>query len=108
MSKSIATQVAAIEARIAKLTASREALLAKQNANTVLPEIGATITFNYGRRAETKKVLTGTVLGITLPQEGKPGAPIIKALAGSGLETQVVSLYVTDIIVPQAAEPLAE
>lgn len=111
MSKSIATQIAAIEARITKLTAHRDALTAKQNANTVLPAVGDTITFNYGRK--DKKVLTGTVLGITLPTEGKPGAPIIKALAGSGLETQVVSLYVTDIIVPQAAEvdqtePLAE
>ena len=70
------------------------------------PVANLSLAFNYGRK--DKKVLTGTVLGITLPTEGKPGAPIIKALTGYGLETQLVSLYVTDIIVPQAAEPLAE
>lgn len=102
MSKSIATQIAELDARIAKLQERRVELATKVEAASFNPEVGAEYSFNYGRK--DKQVLTGTVLGVKRPEEGKPGGTFIVFESGAGVDKKVLTVPVGDVILSAEAQ----
>lgn len=105
MSKSIATQIAELDTRIAKLQERRAELANKVEASEFNPEQGAVLSFDYGRKEKT--VLEGTVLGIKRPEEGKPGGTFIVFEVGSGIDKRVLTVPVGDVHRPVEADDFA-
>lgn len=91
-------KIAAIDARIEKLQAERANLVIAL-ANQVDPATlaGKEVAYNFGR-GEAKAVRTGTVLGVTFPEAGKKGAPIVRVLTGSGAESRIDGIFVSQIV----------
>lgn len=106
MSKSIATQIAELDARIAKLTERKAELSAKVQAASFDPEVGAQYEFNYGRK--DRVVLSGVVLGVKRPEEGKPGGTFIVFESGTGIDKKVLTVPVGDVILTDTAEDSVE
>jgi hypothetical protein len=102
MSKSINTQIAEIDAKIVKLQARRAELADKSEAAAFEPEAGAVLSFSYGRKDPV--TLTGTVLGIKRPEEGKPGGTFVVFQTGEGADTKVLTVPVGDVQRPAQAE----
>lgn len=102
-------KIAQLVARIAKDTASLEAL---QNAGAVAAAFanvtaGDVVEFTLGR-AETKRQLRGSVIA----RGEVDGKDVVKVIAGEGLSTAVYQIEVSklDAVNPEAkaAEPVAE
>lgn len=94
---SIAKQIAAKNAKIAKLQAEVEAMTAKviagANAEAFVPGV-TVITFTVGK-GEKQRVLTGKVLGV---KRADKGGTVVKAMVGEGADTAVVGLFPSQII----------
>lgn len=110
MSASSKTKIALIDTQIAALQAKRVALVeaSASEIDTDNATVGVTISFTYGK-GDTKKVLSGVVLG-RKDAEGKSPA-LIKVAVGTGFDAQIVTIFpaqVTAIVAEEAAEVVAE
>jgi hypothetical protein len=117
MSKSFREQLAIVEGQIAAIEVNKQAAIDKivagfatklETLNTKRAELlvaaeseldlsrveqGTEVRFIYGR-AESKKELTGTVLG----RKSQPkGADLIRISTGEGFDAQVVTVYVNNV-----------
>ena len=91
-------KIDAIDARIVKLNTERAALVAAL-ANQINPAelAGKEVAYSFGR-GEAKTTRTGTVLGVTFPDAGKKGAPIVRVLTGKGAESRIDGIFVSQIV----------
>lgn len=94
MAKTAIQQIADIDASIAKLQAKRAELEASA-ANEVdfdKVQAGAVVTFTYGK-GETKRELTGQVLGRKNAEPGAKGGDLVRVAVGEGFDAQIVTVY---------------
>ena len=108
---SLHTKLATIVARIAALEAERTELETRIAAGYVDPDqvlVGRRVSFEFGRGADKKRVLEGTVIG-RREGEGK-AAPQIAVEVGDGFEKDVVRIHPNAVrafldTAPAAQEP---
>lgn len=84
------SKIAAIDAKIAKLQEERAELVAKAETevDTDSIEAGNIVAFPFGR-GETRRELTGRVLGVKATEKG---AKYLKVLVGDGVETELLTI----------------
>jgi hypothetical protein len=113
MAKSIRQQIADAVTKRDALNVIIAGLEAKVDSevNTDEVQAGRTITFNYGK-GETKKVLTGVVLGRKNAEPGTKGGDLVKVAVGEGFDALIVTIYPAQVTaieaVAQAEAPAAE
>ena len=94
---SIKNQIEAKLTKIAKLQAEVAELQAKAdnevNVESFTPNV-TVIDFKFGK-GEAQTVRTGTVLGV---KKGEKGGTVVKALVGTGADTEVVGLFPSQIV----------
>ena len=92
----ITKQLAALDARIAKLNEQR-AELVNQQALAIDPKNvseGDSITAKYGR-GETKEVVTGRVLAVITTVKG---AVYFRILTGAGADTEIITVSLASTV----------
>lgn len=113
MAKSIRQQIADAVAKRDALNVTIASLEAKvgDEVDTAQVQAGRTVTFNYGK-GETKKVLTGIVLGRKDAEAGSKGGDLVKVAVGEGFDALIVTIYPAQVTriepVAQAEAPAAE
>lgn len=112
MAKTIRQQIADIDEKIKNLTAARAVLVPKLDSEVddAAIQAGAVVTFTYGK-GETKRELTGQVLGRKNAEPGTKGGDLIRIAVGEGFDAQIVTTYpacVTKVHAAEAAEEVAE
>lgn len=99
MAKSIREQIASQQAAIAKAQAAIVALEARLGEEVDVSQIvaGATVTFDYGK-GETKRELTGGVLGVKPADPANPkSASLVRVAVGEGFDAQIVTIYPANV-----------
>lgn len=99
--ESLKNQIAKLQAKLAEAIAADAK---KISADKLTPN--TKITFNFGK-GEAAGVLTGTVLGVVVPAEGAKGGTLVRILTGEGVNTRVVSVFVSAIVKIEADEAAA-
>lgn len=85
-----------------------EALAAEKNAITVDKlTAGKKITFKFGK-GEAQATLAGSILGVVVPEAGAKGGTLVRILTGEGVNTRVVSVFVSAIVTVEGAEEAPE
>jgi hypothetical protein len=109
MAKTIRQQVADLDEQIKKLTAKRDELNAKADSEVDYDKVqaGAVVTFTYGK-GETKRELTGQVLGRKNAEPGTKGGDLIRIAVGEGFDAQIVTTYPACVTKIHADEVPAE
>lgn len=83
-----------------------EALAAEKNAITVDKlTAGTSVKFKFGK-GEAAATLAGSVLGVVVPEAGAKGGTLVRLLTGTGVNTRVVSVFVsaiTEVVTEEAA-----
>lgn len=106
------SQVAKIEAQIAKLTEKLAAAKVAEANNISLDKlvVGVEVAFDYGR-AENRTLKSGFILGVKVPAEGTKGQTLVKVQIGQGFDAEIATIYpanIKSIIVPVTEETAAE
>lgn len=99
----------AIQAKIDALTIKLGEAKAIE-ANTITTDklaAGTKVDFKFGK-GEGARVLKGTVLGLVVPAEGAKGGTLVRILTGEGVDTRVVSVFVSAITAVESTEAAAE
>ena len=99
--ESLKNQIAKLQTKLAEAIAAGESTITADK----LPA-GAAVTFNFGK-GEDKKVLAGSVLGVVVPAEGQKGGTLVRILTGEGVNTRVVSVFLSAIVTYPKAEEVA-
>lgn len=107
MTDKITAQIATIEARIAKDTASLADLKRAQAAAALMADVGQgfTVTFKAGR-AETRREVTGVVLG----RGEVKGVDSVRVQSGEGFDIELHTVKVAELLAVEApgADPLGD
>ena len=107
MTNKITAQIATIEARIAKDTASLADLKRAQAAAALMADVGQgfTVTFKAGR-AETRREVTGVVLG----RGEVKGVDCVRVQSGEGFDIELHTVKVAELLAVEApgADPLGD
>ena len=106
---SLTTKLATIAARIAALEAERADLEARLAAGYVDPDqvlVGRRVSFEFGRGADKKRVLEGTVIG-RREGEGK-AAPQVAVEVGEGFDKEVFKVHPNAVRAFLDAAPTAQ
>lgn len=107
MTDKITAQIATIEARIAKDTASLADLKRAQAAAALMADVGQgfTVTFKAGR-AETRREVTGVVLG----RGEVKGVDCVRVQSGEGFDIELHTVKVAELLAVEApgADPEQE
>ena len=102
-------QMAKIEARIVAIETGVEVKVAKVVA---LPEVGATVSFTYGRRTATTEPTTkvGIVIAVKSGADvaGKKLPAQVKVQIGEGFDTEFVTIYPAQIVAAVEQDVSAE
>lgn len=104
MAKSIREQIAAQQTIIDKAMVAKAALETKLG-NEVDPAAlvtGVIVNFTYGK-GDTKREMTGQILGRKDPAEGEKGSALLKVASGAGYDAVIVTIYpaqVTSVVTP--------
>ena len=95
MTDKTTNQIAILEARIAKDTASLAELLRAQAAAALVADVGAgfTVSFKVGR-AETRREVTGEVLG----RGEVKGVDCVRVQSGEGFEIELHTIKVAELL----------
>lgn len=99
MTDKITAQIATIEARIAKDTASLADLKRAQAAAELMADVGQgfTVTFKAGR-AETRREVTGVVLG----RGEVKGVDCVRVQSGEGFDIELHTVKVAELLAVEA------
>lgn len=99
MTNKITAQIATIEARIAKDTASLADLKRAQAAAALMADVGQgfTVTFKAGR-AETRREVTGLVLG----RGEVKGVDSVRVQSGEGFDIELHTVKVAELLAVEA------
>lgn len=116
MAQSNIAKVKSLTERITKLQAElAEAQAAAANEVDPAKVVdGASVDFDYGKKPNVK-TLTGLVLGVKQPEDGKGGAQA-RVAVGEGFDAQTLTIYVAQVTKihavevesPTVADPSAE
>jgi hypothetical protein len=111
MAKNIRQQISDLTDKIAKLTQEKAALevQAENVVDTAAVQPGRIVTFDYGK-GETKRSLTGQVVGRKDVAEGVKGGDMVKVAVGEGFDALLLTIYpnvVTKLHPLTEAEPPA-
>ncbi len=92
----IAKQIAAIDTKIAELTAKRAELVEKQgkevNVDAFVPNV-TVLTFTVGK-GDKQRTETGKFLGV---KRAEKGGTVVKALVGEGASAEIIGLFPSQI-----------
>ena len=99
MTNKITAQIATIEARIAKDTASLADLKRAQAAAALMADVGQgfTVTFKAGR-AETRREVVGVVLG----RGEVKGVDSVRVQSGEGFDIELHTVKVAELLAVEA------
>lgn len=109
MAKSIRQQITDAVTKRDALNVVIAGLEAKlgQEVDTAAVQAGASITFNYGK-GETRKVLSGVVLGRKDAEPGAKGGDLVRVAVGQGYEAMIVTINPGAVTGISVVEPSAE
>lgn len=105
MTDKITAQIATIEARIAKDTASLAELVRAQAASALMADVGQgfTVSFKVGR-AETRREVTGLVLG----RGEVKGVDSVRVQSGEGFDIELHTVKVAELLAVEAPGAVEE
>lgn len=103
-----AEQLAKIDKEIERLKTKRynvenDIVVVKEKKEVALPEVGAEVSFNYGRRTPTTEPVLkiGTVVAVkpaAVGAEGKKLPAQIKVRVGEGFDAEFVVIYPAQVV----------